>query len=62
MSAPASPPALLGWAGAGRPALAVGLHDLDAGPDYTAALATIGGLPGLRPTEHDGEAVLRARA
>jgi 4'-phosphopantetheinyl transferase len=60
VSGPTTAPALVDWAGPGRPARAVYLRDLDAGPGYTAALASIGAP--LEPSEHDAGALLGAWA
>lgn len=51
-------PALVRWSGPGRPAGPVDLYDLDVGPGYTAALATVGGSLERPPSEHDGEPLL----
>jgi 4'-phosphopantetheinyl transferase len=55
---PTRAPALVRWSGPKRPAAAVHLHDLDAGPGYAASLATVG--TALERTEHDANALLRA--
>lgn len=50
VSRPGAPPALLDWTGPRRPAHAIWLHELDPGPGYAAALASIGAP--LEPSQH----------
>jgi 4'-phosphopantetheinyl transferase len=50
VSRPGAPPALLDWTGPRRPAGAIWLHELDPGPGYAAALASIGAP--LEPSQH----------
>lgn len=57
ISAPADPPAVIGWPYPDPPDR-VTLRDLDAGPDYLAALAVIG--PCDRVISQDGTALLGA--
>lgn len=58
VTAPTTAPALVRWAGPGRPAASVHLYDLDAPPGYAAALATLA--ERLACTEHDADALLAA--
>ncbi|MBC9710969.1 4'-phosphopantetheinyl transferase superfamily protein [Streptomyces sp. TRM66268-LWL] len=58
VTAPAAAPRLLSWSGPDRPWLPLHLYDLDAGPGHLAALATVGAP--VRPTRHDGSALLAA--
>lgn len=58
VSAPNESAAVLDWKAPGAPD-AVWLADLDAGPDYRAALAALTGAP-VRALHHDGTALLDA--
>jgi 4'-phosphopantetheinyl transferase len=56
LSAPDSPPSVLDWAGRPAPHWPIFLADLDPGPGYLAALATMGGR--LRVAVHDAAPLL----
>ncbi|MFJ8014487.1 4'-phosphopantetheinyl transferase family protein [Streptomyces sp. NPDC096339] len=58
VTAPDAWPRLLSWEGPERPRLPLYLYDLDAGAGHLAALASVG--TPVRPTRHDGSALLAA--
>ncbi|MFJ9743401.1 4'-phosphopantetheinyl transferase family protein [Streptomyces sp. NPDC101166] len=58
VTAPDAWPRLLSWSGPDRPRLPLHLYDLNAGAGHLAALASVGAP--VRPTAHDGSALLAA--